>query len=189
MTPFEFLALAISVIMGLAITRLVSGIGISIRQIRSKKHYWIHSLWIFNILIYLTGLWWGLFKWSRKEDWEFFDFIFLIFYATIIYLLTDFLVPLKSNSKFDPKKHFLENRKLFFGILILSIISDIVETYLLEIEGLRPVPALFPFVFGSLLVLAFAGLLTKNNRINLIVAILWAFLVPMYVFNGFGNLT
>ena len=69
MLPFEFLALAISVIIGLAITRLVSGIGISIRQIRLKKHYWIHSLWIFNILIYLSGLWWGLFRWSTKEDW------------------------------------------------------------------------------------------------------------------------
>ncbi|RLD29512.1 MAG: hypothetical protein DRI75_02905 [Bacteroidetes bacterium] len=188
MLPFEFLALAISVIMGLAITRLVSGIGLSIRQIRSKKHYWIHSLWIFNILVFLTGLWWGLFKWSTKEDWAFSNFIFLIIYCIIIYLLTDFLVPLKSNSNFDPKKYFLDNRKFFFGILFLTIIMDIVETYLLEMEGLRTVPTLFPFIFIPLSILALGGFLSKNIKINSAIAVLWSILILAYLFNGLISL-
>jgi len=182
MNHFEFLAIAISVIMGLAITRLISGIGISIRQIRSNKHYWIHTLWIFNILVYITGLWWGLFKWSNKEDWGFANFIFLIIYSTIIYLLADVLVPQKANSEFDSKQYFTDNRKLFFGILFLSVIMDVVETYLLDMEGLRDVPTLFPYTFTFLSILAFVGFITKNIKINSVITILWTTLLLAYLF-------
>jgi hypothetical protein len=188
MLPFEFLAIAISVIMGLAITRLISGIGISIRQIKSKKYYWVHSLWLFNILVFLSGLWWGLFKWSMKEDWGFSNFFFLIMYSTIIYLLTDFLVPLKSNSKFDTEQYFLDNRKLFFGILFLTIIIDIVETYLLEMEGLRTVPTLFPYTFLFLSILAIIGFFTKNIKIISAITILWTIILLTYLFNGLIHL-
>ncbi len=188
MLPFEFLALAISVIIGLAITRLVSGIGISIRQIRLKKHYWIHSLWIFNILLYLSGLWWGLFRWSTKEDWGYSNFLFLMVYSIIIYLLTDFLVPLKSNIKFDPRQHFFDNRKLFYVVLLLTIIMDIIETYLLEMEGLRTVPTLFLYTFIPLSILVSVGIFTKNKKFNSFIAIMWTIFLLTYLLIGLFNL-
>ena len=77
MTPFDFLALAISVILGLAITRLISGIGISIRQIKSKKYFWLHGLWIINMLILIPAYWWGIYSWSFFGGLEFLSF-FLI---------------------------------------------------------------------------------------------------------------
>lgn len=98
MTPFDFLALAISVILGLAITRLISGIGISIRQIKSKKYFWLHGLWVINMLILIPAYWWGLYNWSSLEDWNFIHFLLLIIYTTNLYLITDFLVPRKFDS-------------------------------------------------------------------------------------------
>lgn len=184
MTPFEFLAMAISVIMGLAITNLVSGIGITIRQIKSKNNYWVHSLWIYNILIYLSGVWWALFKWSAKEDWGFSNFLFLIIYATFIYLLTDFLVPRKMNSVINLKKHFKDNRKMFFGILFLSIIMDIIETNMLELAGLRILPPYFTIIMVSFSILALLGFLTKNKIVNYTVVIIWALGLTYYVFNS-----
>ena len=143
MTPFDFLAHAISVILGLAITRLISGIGISIRLIKSKKYFWLHGLWIINMLILIPAYWWGIYSWSSLGDWNLFHFLLLVIYTTNLYLITDFLVPEKFDSELNVKEYFMDNRKMFFGLLFLSLIIDIVETYLIVKEGLEICPGDF----------------------------------------------
>ena len=109
-------------------------------------------------------------------------------YSIIIQLLTDFLVPLKSNRKFDPRQHFFDNRKLFYGVLLLTIIMDIIETYLLEMEGLRTVPTLFLYTFIPLSILVSVGIFTKNKKFNSFIAIMWTILLLTYLLIGLFNL-
>ncbi len=102
--------------MGLAIARLVSGIGDLIRIIKSRNSFWIYGVWVFNILILIAGFWWSMYGWSLKEDWNFFYFILLLIFTITLYLLTDFLVPKEITLKTNIREYFLENRKMFFGI-------------------------------------------------------------------------
>jgi hypothetical protein len=57
-----------------------------------------------------------------------------------LYLLTDFLIPKNVTSTTNLKEYFLDNRKMFFGIQIFTLIVDVIETSLLEIEGVRDMP-------------------------------------------------
>jgi hypothetical protein len=78
--------------------------------------------------------------WSSKEEWSFFYFILLLIFTISLYLLTDFLIPKNVTSTTNLKEYFLDNRKMFFGIQIFTIIVDVIETSLLEIEGVRDMP-------------------------------------------------
>jgi hypothetical protein len=78
--------------------------------------------------------------WSSKEEWSFFYSILLLIFTISLYLLTDFLIPKNVTSTTNLKEYFLDNRKMFFGIQIFTLIVDVIETSLLEIEGVRDMP-------------------------------------------------
>jgi hypothetical protein len=78
--------------------------------------------------------------WSSKEEWSFFYSILLLIFTISLYLLTDFLIPKNVTSTTNLKEYFLDNRKMFFGIQIFTLIVDVIETSLLEIEGIRDMP-------------------------------------------------
>jgi hypothetical protein len=78
--------------------------------------------------------------WSSKEEWSFFYFILLLLFTISLYLITDFLIPKNVTSTTNLKEYFLDNRKMFFGIQIFTLIVDVIETSLLEIEGVRDMP-------------------------------------------------
>lgn len=181
MTPFEFIALAISVILGLAIARLISGIGTSIRLIKSKNYSWLHGLWLINIFILLPGYWWGLYAWSSLQNWNFFHFVLLIIYTTNLYLITDFLVPSKINEEINFKEHFSKNRKMFFVLLFLSFPIDQFETNILVNENLRELPQGYILTNISLSILTILNLFSKRLLLDYLLGILWCLVLLSYI--------
>lgn len=181
MTQFEFIAIVISVILGLSIAKLVSGIGDSIRAIKAGSFYWIHGVWIINILILVAGFWWGMFGWSIKEDWNFFNFLLILLFTINLYLLSDFLIPKKSISEVDIKAYFSENRKMFFTLLLFTFFVDIIETTLLARTGIRSMPRGYFVVIGLQMSLSFIGYFSKNQKIQGTIVILWILILVSYV--------
>ena len=65
MQAFEYLDVLVSVVIGLAMTHLVLGV---IRVIHSRKStavYWVHMLWVFNVLYFLAGAGYDLVVFSQ----------------------------------------------------------------------------------------------------------------------------
>lgn len=184
MTQFEFIAIVISVILGLSIAKLVSGIGDSIRAIKSGSFYWIHGVWIINILILVAGFWWGMFGWSLKEDWNFFNFLLILLFTINLYLLSDFLIPKTYTSEVSVKIFFFDNRKMFFGILIFTLLIDIVETTLLAGTGIRDLPKEYPYVILSLSLLSLVGYFSSKVKIQAMVAVVWGIILVAYATYG-----
>jgi len=184
MTQFEFIVIVISVVLGLSIARLVSGIGDSIRAIKSGNFYWIHGVWIINILILVAGFWWGMFGWSLKEDWNFFNFLLILLFTINLYLLSDFLIPKKTISEVNIKAYFSENRKILYALLLFTFAVDIVETRLLASTGIRPVPRGHHMVIGINMFLAIVGYSSNNQKVQGIIVILYIMILVTYVTYG-----
>lgn len=184
MTQFEFIAIVISVVLGLSIAKLVSGIGDSIRAIKARNFYCIHGLWIINILILVAGFWWGSFGWSLKEDWNFPNFLLLLLFTINLYLLSDFLIPKTYTPEVGVKTHFFENRKMFFGILIFTLLVDIFETYLLASTGKRDMPTEYPYVILTLTMLSLIGYFSNKVKIQAIVVVSWGMILVAYATYG-----
>ncbi len=51
MDPFSYLVVLTSIILGLGVTRLVGDLGYLMQTRRRKDVYWVHVLWMLNLLL------------------------------------------------------------------------------------------------------------------------------------------
>ena len=69
MQAFEYLGVLVSVVIGLAMTHLVVGLVQLIQSRQSVTAYWVHLVWVFNILYTLLGFWWFFYSWQSLPEW------------------------------------------------------------------------------------------------------------------------
>ena len=85
MTQHEYIFVAVSIILGLAITRLLHSAAMIARAHRRTRFHWSSILWALSILIYILQLWWVGWDLRNIETWSFVDFVVLIFGSIFIY--------------------------------------------------------------------------------------------------------
>jgi|TARA_B100000809_G_C15114468_1_gene521856 hypothetical protein len=85
MTQHEYIFIAVSIILGLAITRLLHTMAMLTRAHARVVFHWSSALWAFSIMLYILQLWWVGWGLRAIEEWTFFDFIVLVFGSSCIY--------------------------------------------------------------------------------------------------------
>lgn len=186
MSSFEYLSVFVAVIMGLAVTRLLSGIGASLRHRKSIGGHWGHSLWALNVLVYVISIWWALFAWNQLPDWNYFLFLFIVLYAIVLYLLSDSLYPDRVEPGLDLTAHLINHRGLFFGLLLIATVLDVPETVMKDWAGLRPVPASYWVLHAVWFAVPIVGLMTSNPKVQGVLPALWFAATGLYI--GWGLL-
>ena len=78
MNLFEYVGVLVSIVVGLALAHILTGVSRTIQVRHQVRHqvrsYWVHSLWTLNITVYLVFFWWFMDHWSAVERWSFFLF-------------------------------------------------------------------------------------------------------------------
>lgn len=85
MTQHEYIFIAVSIILGLAITRLLHNAAIITRARSRIVFHWSSALWAFSVMLYILQLWWVGWGLRILEDWTFLDFIVLVFGSSCLY--------------------------------------------------------------------------------------------------------
>ena len=85
MTQHEYIFIAVSIILGLAITRLLHTMAMITRAHSRVDFHWASILWAFSILLYILQLWWVGWGLRTIEEWTFLDFIVLVFGSASLY--------------------------------------------------------------------------------------------------------
>src|SRR5947199_1543258 len=93
MAPFEYLSVLISIVLALGMTRVLAGVGEMLQARARRRIYWVHSVWIFNLFVYLVVAWWIFYRWRNQQPWTFYLFVFVLISPTILYLASLFLFP------------------------------------------------------------------------------------------------
>jgi hypothetical protein len=128
MTIFEFVTVAISIIFGIAMSRLLSA-GIELfRHRNSVELSWISIVWAINIFCLLIILWWQIFGISQQRNvWTNSDFNLTVAMAVSLYIASSLILP----SRYDERdislySHFrkegrwgLASYAIFFIIAII----------------------------------------------------------------------
>ena len=85
MTQHEYIFIAVSIILGLAITRLLNNAAMLLRGRDVVNFHWSSAIWAFSIMLYILQLWWV--GWSLRvlQEWQFTDFIVLVFGCSCLY--------------------------------------------------------------------------------------------------------
>ena len=105
MTQHEYIFVAVSIILGLAITRLLNSVAMLIRVHERVEFHWASVLWSINILVYALQLWWVGWDLRGLETWTFPQFMTLIFASVCIYGAAEIALPMPENGKLDLLAH------------------------------------------------------------------------------------
>ena len=168
--------------MGFGITHIAAGATKLIQHRDQVRFYWPHALWTVNILMYILMIWWGMFWWSRLEDWSAFGYMFIAVYAVVLFLNASMLYPWNMEKNIDVREFFFRNRLWFFGAHLLAWLIDIPETLAKDAAGLREVPADYGIFVAILLSIAATGLFSGNRYVHRALPVIWFFVVGYYVF-------
>jgi hypothetical protein len=126
MTPFEYVTVLISIILGLGITQIVTGIADIIHTWDRNKLYWPHLLWIVLVFFLHIYEWWTIYNLRQYESWRLPTFLFITLYPINLFVLARILFPLHYGevTSFDFKPFYFSNyRKFFLSIIILNVLG------------------------------------------------------------------
>jgi hypothetical protein len=178
---FDYLGVLISVILGLALTHLLLGVSRLIEMRGSVKVYWVQLVWTVNILLYVLGIWWGMFWWKRLGAWSIQEFLFLAFYAGVLFLLASMLFPSEVREGTDFEAYFFRNKNWFFGVQLLAFLLDIPETLAKGVDHLRDVPREYLAFIPCMLAINVVGLSTRNRTVHAALAVGWSVVMLAYL--------
>ena len=142
MNQFEYLSVLVSIIVGLGITHLLTGVGRFLGGPEAPRVFKVHVAWTVNLVLYQAFFWWFTFKWADEATWTFGTFLFVLGYAILLYLLTVILYPVEVEPGFDFRAHFHRRRRWFFRLLAFVGLIDVVDTMLKGEANVSAVPAI-----------------------------------------------
>jgi hypothetical protein len=152
-SAFEYVTVFISIILGLGVAQILTGIADLIHQSNRVKVYWPHLLWIFLVLILHVQEWIVTFQLRSFGPWRLPVFLFIILYPVVLFVLARLLFPFGlSEGVIDLKKFYFENyRKIFLFGAILAGLTLLDNLFIRDYQGVD--------MIGPMLVLSGCSLL------------------------------
>ena len=106
MSAFEFVAVLFSVIVGMAISHLLSAASELIEIHARVKTYWVNTLWFVTVFIWDIFSWWGMWALNDLEYWDYPSFFLVVVNLSGIYLMTTLVLPQPTESgKIDFRRY------------------------------------------------------------------------------------
>lgn len=168
MDPFEYVCVLTSIVAGLAVTRLVGGVGQLLQTRGRTPGYWVHGLWMANTLITVIITWWIQYRWRIIEHWTLFHVLWLLVAPINLYLASTLLFP--NEQEGEPiknwRQHYFDHHRGFFLLIAMNFVIDLVDTLL---KGWERFLSLGPLYAGSMLlfiVLGSVAAFTKSPRFH-----------------------
>ncbi len=112
MTQHEYVFVAISIILGLAITRLLSVAGALIRAHERIRFHWATVVWAACVMVFMLQMWWVGWGLRKFDGWSFMDFFVLIVGTVFIYGAAELALPVEDyDVASDVELDFLRHSK------------------------------------------------------------------------------
>lgn len=152
MTHFEYIAVAVSIILGLGVIQLLSNLD---QVLARSRRYWLHSAWVFMLFWILVQNWWAFWD-LRDVVWNLGYFTLWITYVSILYLVVLTLTKTSSPELNWEEVYFLRSRRIFGLFMIVAVFAVFLTWIMLDASLLHPyryiqysLIAIFIFLFTS----------------------------------------
>lgn len=161
----------IGLVVGLSITRALSGFSGLVQHPGRRKLYPVHLAWAVSILLSAVHFWWWEFRLSGVS-WTFELYAFVLAYASLYYFLTCLLFPDDLADYGGFEDFFMSRRKWFFGLLALTFLADIVDTAIKGQDYLAHLGWEYPIRCAVYVALCAVAIATRNKRFHAAFAII-----------------
>ena len=168
---FNYVMVLASVIIGLGITHLLTGVAGILQHPGRDKLYWVHLLWVAATFLRAIFWWWFEFRLSATAEWTFTLYVFVLVYAFLIYLWCALLFPRDLAGYAGFKEYFYSRRRWFFGLGLAGQAIDVADTLLKGMDHFRSLGVAYPVSIIVLSALFLIAMRTRNERFHAAFAI------------------
>ena len=133
MDPFSYLSVLISIVLALGMTQVLTGVGEMLQARTRRRIYWVHTVWVFNLFLFLVIAWWIFYRWRNITEWTYYLFLFVLIAPTLLYLASIVLFPplgARDETVDSYKTHYYANHRIFFILFGLWVPLDLADTLL-----------------------------------------------------------
>lgn len=172
MSQFEFISVAVSIILALSIARLLTALP---QAFAPDKRYWVHVVWCLVMLSPHLAFWWSIWIYRDVEPWSFQAFVAVLLTPALLYMTVTTLCSDEPRSVDSWRTYFFERRRLMFSLGLAVFFSIplrqlvVLGSGALSLDGQLPMSRL-P-VAGFFLVIMVGGLVSSNERFHSVLAV------------------
>lgn len=186
MDAFSYLAVLVSVVLGLAIQQVLQGYRALALNRRQVAVYWPSIAWSVNVLIMVVQNWWSLFGLADLPEWTFAAFAALLIQTAGLYMMAGLVLPdTPPGERIDLKAHYERERASFFGVALFTIAWSVVRQRIVEGEWVSGANLVFHVIFAVMTVTA---IISRNGRVHAILAALTSGIFLLYITLLFARL-
>lgn len=188
MSQFEYVAVLVSIIVGLALAQILRGIGRMATTKDGPRPYWVHLVWTLFFFLYIVFFWWWEFQLDALE-WNLTLYFVVIIYSTLLFFATLILQPGSLDGFSSYREYYYSTRRWLFSLMIALILWDVVDTLTKGTHHAAEMGNVW--LYGHIAqVVAFAiAIVTANETFHKINALVWTLLLVgnvTWAFNVIG---
>lgn len=171
MDIFEYVAVLVSIIIGLGMAHLLRGLVRMIQHPGRHPAYWVHLGWVVYMFFSLIFWWWWEFRLGELDSWTFDIYLFVIFYAFLLFVASALLFPDDMDGYESYKEYFYDRRRWFFGLLAFNGIVDLFDTLLKGVDYFQSLGLEYLVMNPTLSLVQLVGAFTRNERYHQVLVI------------------
>ena len=123
MRLFEFLMVLVSIIIGLGITEILTGVAQTIRRRESVRYFWVHSILVVAVFLAQLQQWWESWGLRIVPEWTFVGLLMMLGGPICLYLIAHLLFPEPGETTNYREYYFGPMRPVWWLAAIAVVIS------------------------------------------------------------------
>ena len=178
--------IVVGIVLGLSISRLLTGLARFIQHPLRNQVYPIHLAWVFFLLISVVHFWWFEFQLITLRVWTFEMYIFVISYAGLFFMTCTLLFPDDMDEYSGYREYLMSRRKWFFGLLGIIFLVDVVDAYLKGVEHVQSFGIEYPIRTAVFVGVCVVAMVTTDQRFHALFAVASLLYQLSWIFRQFG---
>jgi hypothetical protein len=132
LSEFEYISVLLSIIIGLGVTQLLSGIARLLRDGHALRQAWWVLVLVATLLVADFQVWWISFAWRAVTDWTFFSYVAFMIQPVLLYLLAYLILPADLHlGGVELSREFIAKRKPFYTLVALVSMATFLQQWML----------------------------------------------------------
>lgn len=125
-SPFEYVSILISIILGLGITQILSSFSDLLYHHKKIKFYLPHSIWIAFVLFLHIQDWFITYELRGKTSWKLPELLFVLLYPITLFTAAKMLLPTNDEEeRLNMKVFYYSQFPIIFLLIGISILLSV----------------------------------------------------------------
>ena len=179
MDAFSYLSVLLSIVLGLAVTQLLSGFAALVHARRRIAMYWPVPVQMASTLLITVQVWWAMFGMRWVGHWTFAAFLIVLAQAISVYLMAAFITPEVGNeAQIDMREVYFRESRWFFGSILAALAISLTKNRLLSGSFQSGLDLAGHVVFAAI---ALAGFISRSDILHKLIAPLSLLAYGIYI--------